>query len=78
MNSILIHPARRCAGVCVLALVAIMAFGASAQAADIELVVMGMVVGWARFAGMAARRWPVIRPHLSRESLEKRIAELGS
>lgn len=39
-------------------------------------MMIGMALGWAFLAGTASRRWRAIRPHLNRESIEKRIAEL--
>jgi hypothetical protein len=37
---------------------------------------LGVLVGIFSFYKVAAERWPFLRPHVSRESIEARIAEL--
>ena len=36
----------------------------------------GTAIGVAAFMGTAQKQWPVISPHISRESLESRLREL--
>ena len=39
-------------------------------------VLLGVVLGAFLFWQVAAAQWPFLRPHVSRESVERRIAEL--
>lgn len=47
------------------------------RAAAAMFVVLGLVYAGVTLKLQAARSWPVLRAHVSRESIERRLRELG-
>ena len=40
-------------------------------------MITGALIGMQQYLKLATKNWPILRPHVSRESIERRIAELG-
>ena len=40
-------------------------------------IFIGSLIGMHQYLKLATKNWPILRPHVSRESIERRIAELG-